>query len=120
MSPHGSGLCQGHSPIRSQAGIGDWKLSVDVSLLDAAGLTDYSRLCAGPWPRPMPAAAIGRRSALQLDRPKPWQPPYLNKRWGMRIERNSTVGYSSDESPVGRFPRVLSVAAGQRMEYLPA
>jgi len=120
VSPHGSGLCQGHSPIRSQAGIGDWKLSVDVSLLDAAGLTDYSRLCAGPWPRPMPAAAIGRRSALQLDRPKPSPPPSLNKRWGIPIKRSSTVGYSSAESPVGRFPRVLPVATGQRMEYWPA
>ncbi|MBM5784823.1 MAG: DUF2252 domain-containing protein [Cyanobacteria bacterium K_DeepCast_35m_m1_288] len=26
----------------------DWKLSVNASLLDVEGLTDYGRLCAGP------------------------------------------------------------------------
>jgi uncharacterized protein (DUF2252 family) len=40
----------------------DWKLSVDVSLLDAEGLTDYGRLCA--WTLAKAHARSGDRGAI--------------------------------------------------------
>jgi hypothetical protein len=40
----------------------DWKLSVDVSLLDAEGLTDYGRLCA--WTLAKAHARSGDREAI--------------------------------------------------------
>jgi hypothetical protein len=40
----------------------DWKFSVDVSLLDAEGLTDYGRLCA--WTLAKAHARSGDRDAI--------------------------------------------------------
>ena len=40
----------------------DWKLSVDVSILDAEGLTDYGRLCA--WTLAKAHARSGDRTAI--------------------------------------------------------
>ena len=40
----------------------DWKLSVDVSILDAEGLTDYGRLCA--WTLAKAHARSGDRGAI--------------------------------------------------------
>ena len=60
----------------------DWKLSVDVSLLDAEGLTDYGRLCG--WTLAKAHARSGDREAIcaEIGSPKAFAASVLEQAMG--------------------------------------